>query len=393
MSHCVDIDDGEHMKFRSCAVALSSIALVALSGCQSSAPADDDPSPTPSSTVAPTTKEPDLSEHESGPESPIAYGLYVPAGATQLGPLFRYRSARLINAYRPDLDAATAQKAADEAKKVADDLAEGIPSPTPTPVPTTRPSPDSFKLIDDAPRPDTSISLMRIDGDPSDVVRRMLAQIDAAIPDADLVLDDLSAYCSAVERRITTCHLVARGLTDDDREIRVTLNVDSGQVDTRTAPPAALTRPVMQVTAEYVGDPRTGQLGRDTGSLKDVADIRSEDEKSGLIWPKMDLDADRETPLVNGWIAPPAATLLLSSFSPPFVAMTTEKAVDADQIAEQFVVANSPKGNVTKDVVEDLNSVGTMYAVRTKDGSIARAVYTSSARGNYVALFYTPSTK
>ena len=32
---------------------------------------------------------------------------------------------------------------------------------------------------------------MRIDGDPSDVVRRMMAQIAAAIPDAGVELDDL----------------------------------------------------------------------------------------------------------------------------------------------------------------------------------------------------------
>lgn len=392
MSRCEDIDDGEHMKSRSCAIALSAMALVALSACQGSSPADD-PSPKPSVSAPPATEKPDLSEHESGPESPIAYGLYVPPGATQLGPLFRYRSSRLIAAYRPELDAALAQKAAEEAEKVAEDLAKGVPSPTPTPMPTTRPSPDSFKLIDEAPRPDTSISLMRIDGDPSDVVRRMIAQIDAAIPDADLVLDDLSQYCTSEDRRITGCKIVARGITEGNREIRVTMTVDTGQLATRTAPPASLTRPVMQVTAEFVGDARAGQLERDTGSLHDVAEVRSEDERSGLIWPKMDLDAENATPLVNGWIAPPAATLLVSGFSPQFVAMTTEKAAEADQIAEQFVLANSPSGKVTKDVVEDLNSVGTVYAARAKGGAIARAVYTSSARGNYVALFYTPSTK
>jgi hypothetical protein len=218
----------------------------------------------------------------------------------------------------------------------------------------------------------------------------MMAQMDAAVPDANLVLDDLSQYCTSEERRITHCQVVVRGMTEGDREIRVTMQVDPGQLATRTAAPASLTRPVMQVTAEFVGDARTGQLGRDTGSLDDIPDVRSEDERSGLIWPKMDLDADLSTPLVNGWIAPPAATLLLSGFSPQFVAMTTQKAVDADQVAEQFVAAAAPGKTVTKDVAEDLNSVSTMYAVRTKDGSIARAVNILSARGNYTALFFTP---
>ncbi|WP_209674478.1 hypothetical protein [Aeromicrobium fastidiosum] len=372
---------------RTSRVLLCAVALVALAGCDSSTSSDGTrPTATPTATEAP-----DLSDHESGPESPIAYGLYVPQGATQLGPLFRYRSSRLIAAYRPELQAIEAQRAAEAAEKVAEDEADGTPSPSPTPTPTTRPSPDSFKLIgDDAPRPDTSISLMRIDGDPSDVVRRMMAQIAAAIPDAGIELDDLSKYCTAEERRITSCQLVARGLTEGEREIRLTMTVDTGNLATRTAPPGSLTRPVMQLTAENVGDPRAAQLGRDTGKLKDVADIDTIPETSGLIWPKMDLDAPNSTPLVNGWTAPADATLLLSGYTPQFAAMTTERAVDADQTAEQYVLANSPKGTLTKDVVEDLNSVSTMYAVKTKDGSIARAVYILSARGNYTALFYSP---
>lgn len=370
-------------------LVVSAVALIALAACDSTASSDGTtPTATPSTTAAPN-----LSDHESGPESPIGYGLYVPQGATQLGPLFRYRSSRLIAAYRPELQAIEAQRAAEAADKVAEDEANGTPSPTPTPTPTTRPSPDSFKLIgDDAPRPDTSISLMRIDGDPSDVVRRMLAQIDAAIPDANLVLDDLSQYCTSQERRITGCQVVARGMTEGKREIRVTMSVDTGDLATRTASPASMTRPVMELTAEYVGDPRAGQLGRDTGKLDDVTDIEDLPDRSGLIWPKMDLDADTSTPLVNGWTAPESATLLLSGYRPAFAAMTTERAVDADQIAEQYAVTNSPRGTVTKDVVEDLNSVSTMYVVRTKDGAIARSVYILSARGNYTALFYTPAT-
>ncbi len=370
-------------------LVVSAVALIALAACDSTASSDGTtPTATPSTTAAPN-----LSDHESGPESPIGYGLYVPQGATQLGPLFRYRSSRLIAAYRPELQAIEAQRAAEAADKAAEDEANGTPSPSPTPTPTTRPSPDSFKLIgDDAPRPDTSISLMRIDGDPSDVVRRMLAQIDAAIPDANLVLDDLSQYCTSQERRITGCQVVARGMTEGKREIRVTMSVDTGDLSTRTASPASMTRPVMELTAEYVGDPRAGQLGRDTGKLEDVTDIDDMPDRSGLIWPKMDLDADTSTPLVNGWTAPESATLLLSGYRPAFAAMTTERAEDADQIAEQYAMTNSPRGTVTKDVVEDLNSVSTMYVVRTKDGAIARSVYILSARGNYTALFYTPAT-
>jgi hypothetical protein len=376
------------MKSRSWGALTAAVALMALAACDGGTSADD-PAPVPSA-ATPTSDELDLSEHESGPESPIAYGLFVPEGATQLGPLFRYRSSRLIAAYRPELEAAQAQRDAEEAERLAEEASEGTPLPAPSPSPTTRPSDDSFDLLEEPPRPDTSISLMRIDGEPTEVVLRMIAQMDAAIPDANLVVDDLSQYCTSEERRITHCTAVARGLTEDDREIRVTMQVDPGQLATRTAAPASLTRPVMQVTTEFVGDARSGQLGRDTGSLDGVAEVKADQEKSGLIWPKMDLDAEPSTALLNGWVTPPAATLLISGFSPQFAGMTTDKAVDADQIAEQFVAAAAPGRTVTKDVAEDLNSVSTMYAVRTQDGSIARAVYNLSARGNYTALFFTP---
>ncbi|AWB93409.1 hypothetical protein C3E78_14960 [Aeromicrobium chenweiae] len=369
-------------------MALALVMLSAVAACTSE-PSSPEPAPTATPTPK-ATKAADLSEHESGPESPIAYGLYVPEGATQLGPLFRYRSTKLIEAYRPELQAAQAQKDAETADRIAEDEANGTPSPTPTPTPTTRPSPDSFKLLEEPPRPDTTISLMRIDGDPGVVMRRMLAQMSAAVPEADVQIDDLSAYCRAKDRRITGCQAVVRGVTDGNRDIRITMSVDPGKLSTRTAPPAALTRPVMQVVAEYVGDPRAGQLARDTGSLNDVPDVDPDAEGSGLIWPKMDEDAPLTTKLVNGWTVPTDATLLLSSFTPQFAAVTTARAMEADQIAEQFALRNSPDGRVTKDVTEDLNSVSTMYAVRTKNGSIARAVYILSARGNYTALFYTP---
>lgn len=379
------------MKSRVISLAAVAALLSSVAACTS----DPSPQTTPASgsTGKPTpvaTEPPDLSEHESGPESPIAYGLYVPRGATQLGPLFRYRSTRLIKAYQPELTAAVAQKAADEADEIAEDVANGTPSPTPTPTPTTRPSPDSFKLIENAPRPDTSMSLMRIDGDPSDVFRRLLAQINAAVPTARLDLNDLSAHCQSQERRITRCDVSVRGMTEGDREIRIRVTVDPGKLSTRTSAPATLTRPVMELRVDSVGDSRTAQLGSDTGSLSDVADVNASDETSGLIWPKMDEDAALDTKLIGSWTAPAQSTLLLSGFAAPFAVTTDASAADADQLAEQFVRDSNPKRTPSKDVVEDLNSVSTTYSVRTRDGGTARAIYTLSARGNYTAYLYTP---
>lgn len=369
---------------------LATVAACTSEGSSEPAPTD---TATAGSTGKPTpapTEPTDLSEHQSGPESPIAYGLYVPRGATQLGPLFRYRSTRLIAAYQPELTAAVAQEAAKAADKVAEDEADGTPSPAPTPTPTTRPSPDSFKIIENAPRPDTSVSLMRIDDDPTDVLRRMLAQINAAVPTAALDLNDLSKHCQSTDRRITRCDVAVRGMTEGDREIRIRLTVDPGKLSTRTSAPATLTRPVMELRVDSVADSRTAQLGSDTGSLSDVADVEDSDETSGLLWPKMDEDAPIDTKLVYNWTVPTESTLLLSGFAAPFAVTTSGSAAEADLLAEKFVRDSNPKGKVRKDVVEDLNSVSTTYWVRTRDGGTARAVYTLTARGNYTALIYSP---
>jgi hypothetical protein len=372
--------------FRALPVLLS---LVVLAACDSGGSTPGPTSPTSSATRA-TTQAPDVKEHESGPESPMTYGLQVPRGATQLGPLVRYRSARLIAAYDPELKLAQAQKDAEARDRAAENERDGTPSTPPTPAPDTRPSDDSFKLLDDPPKPDSTVSLMRIDGKTSDVVRRMIAQIAALLPDADLVTDDLSKYCRSTERRITSCRLAVRGLAKGDRDVRVTMEVDPGNIKTRTSGPSDLTRPVMTVTIEYVGEPRKGQVSDESHSLDDVADVDSDDEKSGLIWPKMDEDAPATVKLLNGWSAPTTVTILLSGSHPHFVVLTAKRAIDADQTAEQYVLANSPTGEISKDVVEDLNEVSTTYSTATKGGGVARATYVLSARGNYTVMFYYP---
>ena len=366
--------------------ALTCALLVVLAGCDNSS----DPASTPVSSTT-STQPADVTDHEAGPDSPITYGFKVPKGATQLGPLARFRSAALIAAYKPELDAALAQREAEDKEKAAQAEREGTPLPSEVPPIDTPPSDDTFKPIEDPPKPDTTISLMRIDGKPTDVVRRMLAQIKAALPETGVVTNDLSKYCTATNRRITGCRLEVRGLTSDERDIRVTMTVDPGNVKTRTSPVAAHARPVMTLTIEYVGNPRTGQLTRESNEIKDVEDIKSDGDTSGLIFPRMDEDAPGDTPLVRGWVAPTAATVILSGFNPGFVILTTDRASDGDQIAQQFVIDAGVKGVFTKDVSEDLNEVSTTYTAIAADGATVRATNVLSARGSYTMLFSYPA--
>jgi hypothetical protein len=312
----------------------------------------------------------------------------VPRGAAQVGPLVRYRSKRLIKAYRPELDAAQAQRDAEQQRRRTDAEANGTPLPPPTPTPTTEPSDDTFNLLDNPPKPDTTIALMRVDGSPTQVVRRMVAQIDTVLPKAGIIRSDISTYCDEQNRRISGCHLMAEGKTANDRDLKITLDVDPGNLKTRTAPPSTNRNPVMELKVEYVGDPRNGQLDRQGDGNVDVPrDVKARDT-SGLIWPRMDEAASPTTPLLNDWSAPLGSTLLLSGFDPDFAAVATTKALDADHIASSF--AESVADEPAKDVVEDLNEITTTYIAKGKNGEVALASYVLSARGYYAILLYTP---
>lgn len=366
--------------------AIATLALVSgLSACES---VQDLTKPT---STAITTTAPDVSIQESGPESPIAYGLQVPQGATQLGPLVRFRSAKLIAAYRPELDSAVAQKAAEDRQTAAQAEKNGETVPTPTPTPVNRPNDDTFKLLDTVPRPDTTVSVMRVDGNPSDVFMRMISQIAAVLPTTTIRTDDLSQYCTVANGSYTGCTLNVRGLTGGDRDLQISLTVDPGNLALRKSPPAAKTRPVMTLSVGYVGEPRNGQLGRDTDGVGNLPSDSVTAPDSTFSWPKMDNDAGRSQGLLDGkWLVPEGATILLSGFRPQFVALLTEKGRQADLISEEYARSVAYRGVFSKDVVEDLNEISTTYTATRKDGRRAFATYVLSARGNYAMLFYLP---
>jgi len=360
--------------------AVAATLLMTLTGCTTAGPTQSaDRTATP----------PEIDVHESGPASPIAYGLIVPDGASQLGPLVRFRSERLIDAYKPELEAVQAEKALEEAEEQG---TEPTPTPTTEPTVSTRPEGDSFEDLEEPPRPDTFISLMRIDGDPTLVVRRLLAELDVLFPDADVVTDDLSAYCRARDRRVTGCSLDITGTTPGGRELRVQLDVDPGRVPTRTGNLASLTQPVMTLRVAYVGDPREGQEDRTPEDLPDPEDVESTTEKTGWIWPKMDEDAAPGSPAIDGYTAPSSATVLLSARRPEFATMTTLRASIATEISEAFTGTRVAEGSLKRDVIADLNEVIVTTWGPGADGTTVRTVHTLSARGNYLSLFITPTS-
>jgi hypothetical protein len=368
--------------------ALAPLLLVTLLiGC---VPQNATPQPTQTSTAPPDASEAtDVTEHESGPESPIAYGFQVPRGASQVGPLVRYRSDRLMRAYQTELETAQARRDADRQRRRDDAEARGTPIAPPTPTPSAPPTSDTFRLLSDPPKPDVTVSLMRVNGSPTNVVRAMLAQIDVILPKAGIVRSDISKYCKATNRRVTSCHLRVTGTTPNGRKLTVTMTVDPGDIATRTSAPASNRNPVMYLRVAYVGDPRAGQANRRHDSDVNVPVGVLRRDTSGLIWPGMDLDAKPSSRLLNGWRRPLGSEILISAYKPAFVVLSTAKALDASSIAEKFATSIQDEPKV--DVVEDLNEITTTYTAVGPNGERGLASYVLSARGNYAVLFWIPA--
>ncbi len=367
--------------------ALAPLLVVAvLGGC---APRAAAPEPTPTATETPAPTATDVREHESGPESPIAYGFQVPPGASQVGPLVRYRSANLLAAYQVELEAAHARSDADARRRCDERKARGEACTVPNPRPSAVPTADTFRLLNKPPKPDVTVSLMRINGSPTDVVRAMLAQIDVILPKAGIVRSDLSRYCKSTNRRITSCRVRVTGTTKNKRRLTVTMAVDPGDIETRTSAPATNGNPVMYLRVAYNGDPRAGQVNRRYDSNVTVPSGVKRRDTSGLIWPGMDLDARPSSRLLNGWRRPLGSEILLAGYQPQFVVVSTTRALDASSIVEKF--AKSIQDEPKVDVVEDLNEVTTMYTAEGPNGERGLASYVLSARGYYAVLFWLPA--
>lgn len=371
--------------------ALALILLVTLvAGCS---PRSANPQPTQTTIASPEPADAsdttDATVDESGPESPIAYGFQVPRGASQVGPLVRYRSTRLLAAYQIELETAQARRDADVQRRCDDRKSRGEPCRESNPTPSAAPTSDTFRLLSNPPKPDVTVSLMHVTGSPTAVVRAMLAQIDVILPKAGIVRSDISKYCASKARRITSCYLRVTGTTPNGRRLTVTLRVDPGNLESRTSAPASNRKPVMYLRVAYVGDPRAGQANRrhDSDISVPVGVLRP--DTSGLIWPGMDLDGSASSRLLNGWRRPQGAEILLSAFKPAFVVVSTTKALDASSIAEKF--AKSIQEEPKVDLVEDLNEITTTYTAVGPNGDRGIASYVLSARGYYAVLFWIPA--
>lgn len=359
------------------------LAVLALASCQTGSDSDNGSSP-----IATTTPAAAIAEHEAGPESPLAYGLIVPDGATQLGPLARSRSEQMIEAYQSELVTALAAQGVREAVRAANNNPDGVAQPEAPPiVKSGRPDDDTFALLEEPPGADITAAVVRLDRDPSAAVASMVQQIAEILPDAGVDPDDLASYCTVEDERVASCKLEAEGTTEDDRELAIAMYVDPGDVATRTAPPSSQMRPVMEIRIEDRSDPRVPRT--DVARAPEVPESGG-DASDRVVWPAMDLEAPQDTSLLYGWVRPEGATMLLSSFDPGFVSLYVPRAADAREIARSYVSGLAPGVAVTTDSYEGLNEVDVTFSATAPDGSRAVGTHVITARGNYVMLFHTP---
>ncbi len=378
-------------RWRRVASAALSAAVVtgALAGCQVGSGDAGGGSDTASAPDA-------ITAHEGGPESPIVDGLTVPEGAVQLGPLARYRSDRIIEAYQPDLTVALTRQGVSDAVSAARANPDGVLQPTPPVITKSgRPDDDTFALLEEPPPADVTVAAIRIDADSSvgksEVVQSIVAQVAALLPDADLDPDDFSSYCTVVDDRVTGCELEVEGVTADDRNLAISMFVDPGNPATRISAPSSLTRPVMEVRVQDLSDPRIERSVDDDAEEQPAPDPVG-GQLDDVIWPAMDTEAPADTPLLNGWVAPEGTLILLSSYQPEFVSLHVPSSSEAREIARSYVESLSPDAPVTLDSYEGLNEVDVTFSSTAPDGERAVATHVITARGNYVMLFHSPAS-
>lgn len=412
--------------------AVTSVLLVAgLVSCSS----DSEPGPTVDASEKVAVERDEVIRHEAAPGTPMSYGLEVPDGAVQVGPLIRQR--RL------------------EVEQVIDDPGGGRAEAFENERDDDDPAPETHDPEEPAPA-DFTTALLRIDGDPAEVMQNMLADIQDAVPDSGVDPEKWSDHCTVSNGVYTGCQLEVSGTTEEDEQISVEVTVDPGNPKTKTAHPGSLLRPVMAVTIELHPPPKDGGDGDDddgdqsdgpsrdrkggderghrgdrndnrghnrtehdgrntarettTASPVDKRDKRNdkqkppkndepkgpEDKKSPEgepKWPTM----ERERPAKPGdWILTPAWELrrntevILSTSSPSVAMLAIRNGADADAIARRYVRAFADEATTPKmDEVEDPNERSITYTPRNDGtGPSVAVTVVATGRGNYIELLF-----
>lgn len=380
-------------------VVTTTVLALGLTACTSDSEPEEPSTPTKQVAVDPE----EVVRHEATAGTPISFGIEVPDGAVQVGPLIRQRRIEVNEVIEEPEGRADAFGNGDETD---DDVVPEARNPK-EPLP-----------------PDFTTALLRVDDDPSEVVKNTVSELADALPDRDIDPDKWADHCAVVNGMYTGCELEVSGKTEEDERISVELTVDPGDPKTKVAPAGSLLRPVITLTIEVQrpADDDGGNYGDDNrddneekpknaentsnvraddgsgdepdnkGNNGDNGDTESENAPEPE-WPSM----KRERPAKPGdwiltpkWKVRPNTEVILSGTAPKVAMLAVKDGADADAIARRYVnrfadVATTPK----IDEVEDRNERSLTFTPRN-DGSGPSVAVTAVAtgRGNYIELLF-----
>lgn len=349
---------------------------------------NDPPAAPPTENVA---VEPDeVVRHETAAGAPISFGIEVPEGAVMVGPLVRQRRGEVADMIGGPVDRAEALGEGD----VEDETSPHTRDPEePTP-------------------PDFTTAMLRIDGDPSTVVKRALAELSDSLSDSGIEPEHWRKYCVVSDGVYTGCRLHARGTTEEGKHVAVKLTVDPGDPGSKFAPAGSLLQPVMVLTLERIvapdgekalrplappeaqareaqaainsreaeedaiaslqkDDGRNGKAG-DKGADRpteqkaeqasdDVTDSEDEGDSDDADQPDQDSDEPawptmkREWPAEPGdwiltpkWKIRPNTEVILSSSTPQVAMLAVDNGADTDAIARRYIRAFADEATTPK---------------------------------------------
>ena len=332
--------------------------------------------------------------HESAVDSPLEFGFTVPSGASQIGPLLRFRSRALLEEFQPDLAQAQLVDDTELAETSLENaLARSEPVSEAADKPYVEPLADSFGLLETPPTPDVMYAFMRVDGDATTVFQNMLTQIRGILPRTEVHPNLWSDYCDVEETVIQSCSVRTQGMASNGHELNVQLKMFPGDIADQVGPTGAKLRPVMTLRVAYAGEPRAEQVKSGSFEITELPPGPSPKPQT-ISWPIIKTETPATEPLLDGqFIAPKDTTVLLSGSFPNFVVLLSNDAKSLANIAAEWVSGYSDAGEVENDVIENLNEFSTIYlANSSKPGLVARASLVQSARGNYLVMSYLPAT-
>jgi hypothetical protein len=243
---------------------------------------------------------------------------------------------------------------------------------------------------------DSQISLLQIDGDPDDVMRELLTQLDERIPDADVRPERSRRRCwlDATDQWIRQCRLLVAGHTPRGEPIQVDVTVTpTADVDGRPLPGAN-------------GLPQARVLVR-TGVIREVGtnlfrppgyaySIRDQEAAQWPIAPDADGSVVTPTDSVPGaedWpIQPGGVPIGVVYSNPRYVVVAVDEGADVHEVAMSYISAVPNVRLTSRRIATVGDRVTTSYEIDEVDDGPSANVWAIDRPGtDYLFLRYWPT--